>query len=80
MTLLQRKQELIQQINNVKDEDVLIMLEEELSYRLQNKTDITDELTPFEQKELEALANDESDKDTISLTEFRKATEKWRTK
>ncbi len=80
MTLLQRKQELIQQINNVKDEDVLIMLEEELTYRLQNKTDITDDLTPDEQRELEKLANDESDQDTVSLTEFRNATGKWRTK
>ena len=80
MTLLQRQQTLIEQISKITDEDILIMLEEELSYRLQCKTDITDDLTPFELNELITLANEPSEKNTVSLTEFRKATERWRTK
>jgi len=80
MTLIQRQQQLIQQISKIDDEDILITLEEELSYRLQSKTDITDELTPAQLKELLALANDTSDKNTVSLAEYRKATERWRTK
>ena len=80
MTLIQRQQQLMQQISEVNNEDILIMLQEELSYQLQSKPDITDELTPYELDELIALANDTSDKDTVSLSEFRKPTERWRTK
>jgi len=80
MTLSQRQQQLIQQISVINDENILLMLEEELSYHLQHKTDITDGLTPFELNELITLASDTSDKDTVSLEEYKKATERWRTK
>jgi hypothetical protein len=80
MTLLQRQQQLIQQISSINNEDVLILLEEEVSYHLQNKKDPTDDLTPYELNELVTLANEPSDKDTVSINEFRKATERWRTK
>ena len=56
------------------------MLEEELSYHLQNKTDITDELTPFELNELKTLADNSSGINTVSVSDFRKLTERWRTK
>ena len=80
MTLLQRKQQLIQQISKINDEDILIMLEEELSYRLQSKSDVTDELTAYELNELVTLANEPSENNTVSVDEFRKVTESWRTK
>ncbi len=80
MTLLQRQQQLIQQISSINDEDILILLEEEVSYHLQNKTDPTDDLTSYELNELITLANEPSDKNTVSLNEYRKATERWRTK
>ncbi len=80
MTVLQRQQQLIQQISVINDESILTMLEEELSYHLQHKTDITDELTPYELNELITLANETADKDTVSLDEYRKATERWRMK
>ncbi len=79
MTVLERQQQLIQQIGGINDERILTMLEEELSYHLQKKTDITDELTPYELSELITLASESSDKDTVSLNEYRKATERWRT-
>lgn len=42
--------------------------------------DITDSLSGEQLKELEKLANEPDEKDTQSLDEFNKATEKWRTK
>ena len=80
MTVLKRQQQLIQQISVINDEGILTMLEEELSYHLKNKTDITDELTPYELNELITLANEPSDKNSVSLEEYKKATERWRTK
>ena len=80
MTVLQKQQQLIQQISAINDEDILTMIEEELSYHLQNKTDVTDELTPDELKELITLASESTDKNTVSADEYRKATERWRTK
>jgi hypothetical protein len=80
MTILQRKQQLIQQISSITDEDILAMLEEELSYRLKNDKDITSELTPEELHELITLANEPNDKDTASLDEYKKTTQRWRTK
>ena len=70
----------MQKISKINDESILIMLEEEIAYRLYNKTDITDELTPFELNELIELANEPTDKDTITLSEYKKVTERWRTK
>ncbi|MCF8450115.1 MAG: hypothetical protein K9G49_09625 [Taibaiella sp.] len=80
MTVLQKQQQLIQQISAIKDENLLTMIEEELSYHLQTNADITDDLTSYELEELISLANEPTDKDTISLDEYRKATERWRTK
>ena len=80
MTVLQRQQQLIQQISAISDDDTLTMLEEELTYHLQHKNDITDHLTPYELNELLTIASEPTDKDTMSLEEYRKATERWRTK
>jgi hypothetical protein len=77
---LQKQQQLIQQISAITDGDILTMIEEELSYHLQNKSDITDELTPYELHELVTLANEPDNKNTVSLDDYRKATERWRTK
>ena len=76
MTLQQRQSHLIQQINKVSDENVLILIDEELSYHLKNKDSI--ELNDFDLSELIMLAEEPDDKDTISEDEYRKATGKWR--
>jgi len=78
MTLQQRQSHLIQQINLVKDENILMMLEDELSYHLNNKGAV--ELSEFDLNELISLADEPDDKDIVSETEYRKATERWRTK
>lgn len=78
MTLHQRQQHLIQQINQVKDENILIMLEDELSYHFQKKISIN--LSAYDFNELVALADEPEEKDIVSESKYRKATDKWRTK
>jgi hypothetical protein len=80
MTVSERQQHLIQQIPLIKDEDILTMLEDELSYHLHPERDITDELTPTELEELKLLASETTHENTVSLDEFKKATDRWRTK
>jgi hypothetical protein len=80
MTVAQRQQQLIQQITAIKDEQILTMLEEELSYHLNNKSNITDHLTPYESNELHSIASEPDDINTASLDEYRQATERWRIK
>ena len=46
---------------------------------IKNK-DITDQLSSEQLKELEMLANEDELKDTVSLYEIKKATDKWRLK
>lgn len=75
----ERQNHLIEQIHSVKDENLLIMLEEELSYHLQHK-DALAGLKPYEVEELISMAKEPSDKDIISEEEYRAATDKWRTK
>jgi hypothetical protein len=78
MTLQQRQSHLIQQISQVKDERVLILLEEELSYHLNNKQGI--ELSQLDIDDLIKMADEPDDKDIVSETDYRKATDRWRTK
>jgi hypothetical protein len=77
MSIRQMQQHLIEQINTVKDENILKMLDEELSYYIQNKEDLSQVLTEKEYEELSMLANEPIDKDTVSLSEFDKMMEKW---
>lgn len=45
-----------------------------------NETDITDELTETQFRELKALAEEPADKDAMSVDDFKKATQQWRMK
>ncbi len=78
MTFQQRQSHLIEQIQHLKDENVLIMLEEELSYHLGNKDNI--QLSEADFNELVILAEEPDDKEIISDNDYREATEKWRLK
>jgi len=80
MTLSQRQQQLIQQISTIHDEDILVMLEEELSYHLKAKIELSKELSSEDLNELIMQANEPSDENIESLDDFRKATDRWRTK
>ncbi len=81
MTLRQRQEQLASQIKSVDNEDVLALLEQELSFFINShSSDITDGLSSYQIDELISLAQEPSDKDTVTEEEYRKATGKWRTK
>ena len=76
------KKQLVNLIENTNDEQLLSLMKEDFSfYAASDKdTDITDELTDKQFMELKTLAEEPSDKDTMSVDEFKKATMEWRTK
>jgi hypothetical protein len=81
MTLQQRQEKLIRQISALKDEEVLIMLEQELSFFTQTAgKDITENLNSCQVKELISLVNEPSERNVINEDDFKTATEKWRSK
>ena len=80
MSIQQMQQQLINQISAVTDEDILRMLGEELSYSLQGRTDLSTLLNETDHKELNLLASEPADKNTMSLNEFNKIMEQWRMK
>ena len=81
MSLKERQQHLTEQIKTIKDEQVLAMLEEEVAFYLHaGGTDITDNLTAYQLKELISLSEEPDGKDIVSEDEFKKVTDKWRTK
>jgi hypothetical protein len=81
MNLNERRNKLIQEINNISDEQTLKMLEESLAYYTHaDNRDITDGLDKYQLKELTSLVKEPSEKDTISEEEFRKLFSKWSTK
>ena len=80
MSVQQMQQQLINQISAINDEDILRMIEEELSYSLQSSSDLSELLTETDLKELTMLANEPIDKNTISLNEFNSIMDQWRMK
>ena len=75
------KKELVSFIENTNDEELLSLLREDfVFFGKVNKSDITDNLSPDQLKELNELATEDDLKDTQSLAEFKKATNKWRTR
>lgn len=73
------KQELLNKISATEDEHLLQLLSEDLAYYVhEGKTDVTDELSAKELKELKMLAKEPATKDTISWEEFKEATKRWR--
>ena len=75
------KKELVSYIENTNDEELLSLLKEDfVFYGKVKETDITDNLTPEQLQELNELSAEDDLKDTQPLDEFKKATEKWRTR
>ena len=79
-TVQQMQQQLINQISAINDEDILRMIEAEISMSLQSQADLSQLLTESELKELTSLANEPIDKNTISLSEFNTIMEQWHMK
>lgn len=80
-TVAKLKKELTKLIEETNDEGLLSLVIEDMAfYKTSKETDITDSLSNEQAKELEILASEPDEKDTMTLKEFNKATEKWRTK
>lgn len=75
------KKELVSYIESTNDEELLSLLKEDfMFYRKVKETDIIDSLTPKQLQELNELSAEDDLQDTQTLDEFKKATDKWRTK
>ena len=80
MSIQQMKQELINKISTITDEDILKMLGEELIYSIESRNDLSLLLSEENLTELKMLANEPLEKDTMSLTEFNSIMDQWRMK
>lgn len=75
------KKELISYIQNTNDEELLSLLKEDVAfYGKAGTKDITDDLSEEQFAELKLLIEEDSFKNTESLEDFQKATERWRIK
>ena len=75
------KKELLAYIENTDDEALLSLLKEDLVFYGKVKDiDITNDLNNEQLGELKVLSEEDEEKNTQSLDEFRKATQQWRTK
>lgn len=81
MAINDLKKELFTFIENTNDEELLHLLKEDFEfYSKTSKVDVIDDLSEEQFRELKALADEEDTKDTHTLEEFKKATDKWRMK
>lgn len=81
MSVNDLKKELVSYIQNTNDEELLSLLKEDfVFYGKVKDTDITDNLTPEQLQDLNQLAAEDDLKDTQTLDEFKKATDKCRTR
>jgi hypothetical protein len=77
------KKELHALIDSIDDEETLNVLHDDmvpLVIERDSETDIIDELTPEQQKELEEAIKEADAGETISWEEFLNAMKRWRTK
>ena len=80
MSIQQMQEHLIKQVATVNDENILRMLDEELSFYLEHKNDAAAQLSEKDYKDLVTLANEPVENNTISLDEFKNIMDKWRMK
>jgi uncharacterized protein YbaP (TraB family) len=81
MAIDKLKKELTKLIDETDDEDLLSLVKEDIAfYKTSKDVDVTDNLSAEQLKELEQLTAEPDEKDTMTLSEFNKATDKWRTK
>jgi uncharacterized protein YdiU (UPF0061 family) len=77
------KKELHNLIDNTEDEELLSMVKEDIvAYQTRAKSNFDDlsDLSPEERAELEELATENIDKDTISEAAFKQHIQTWRTR
>ena len=74
------KKELHLLIDNTEDEELLNMVKEDIiAYQTESKKDFDDlsDISPEDRQELEELATEDPDKDTMSLEELKKEVNEW---
>jgi len=75
------KQELIEKISATDDENLLQILKADYDYYTgENEHEMLDELSEEDRNELISLLNEPFGHETESYEDFKKATDKWRTK
>ncbi len=75
------KQELLDKIAATNDENLLQRIKEELDYfTAEGKTNVLDKLSQEDRLELETLLKEPFGHETESYDDFKKATQRWRTK
>ena len=75
------KQELLDKIAATDDENLLQLIKEEIAYfTRERKTNVLDELSPEDLKELTTLLNEPFGHETESYEDFKKAIQRWRIK
>jgi hypothetical protein len=74
------KQQVIEMISTIEDEQLLELVKTDIEYFKNTTTDIFDELNDADKEELLNLVNEPDEKDTLTETEYKAATAKWRTK
>lgn len=75
------KKELLDYIKNTNDEELLSLMKEDfVFYGKVKDADIADSLNEKQILELRALSEEDEMKDTMTLDEFKQATQQWRTK
>lgn len=81
MAIDKLKKELTKLIDETNDVNLLSMVKEDIAfYKTSKDADVTDSLSDEQLRELEKLAAEPDEKNTMTLSEFNKATDKWRTK
>jgi hypothetical protein len=74
------KKELHALIDNTEDEELLNMVKEDIvAYQTESKKEFDDlsDLSPEDRQELEELATEDPDKDTITFEELKKEMNEW---
>ena len=75
------KNELLDCIKNTNDEELLSLMKEDfVFYGKVKDAGIADNLNEKQILELRALSEEDEMKDTMTLDEFKQATQQWRTK
>lgn len=75
------KKELLDKIAATDDENLLQHIKEEIDYfTAEGKTIVLDELSAEDRQELETLLKEPFGHETESYDDFKKATQRWRTK
>jgi competence protein ComGC len=77
------KKELHHLIDNTDDEELLSMVKEDIvAYQTKTNKNVDDlsDLSPEDRQELEEIAAEDMDKDTISEAEFKQHIQTWRTR